>query len=216
MSIIPLTRDIGDRTVAMTAEEFDTTGGIEGRAVLIRGLDEAQLTHDRPNASYDLRVGPEYRDHRNVGKQDLPPGGELVLLPGAAVINQTEEDVLFPREMFGYIVPKVSLLQKGISNIVSKVDPGYDGPLLVTLFNLGKETVTIKRYDPFCSISIHEVLSGAKLYNRPAKRIVGNAGRKTWQRITDTLEAYHVVVMIFLIIATLALVVDHIISIFVR
>jgi deoxycytidine triphosphate deaminase len=204
MSIIPLIRNINHRTVAVSEEEFSQAGGIDGTAVLIRSLDETQLAPGNPNVSYDLRVGPEYRDHRNVGKKDLNRGDEIVLLPGAAVIIQTEEDVHFPRSMFGYIVPKVTLLQRGISNTVSKVDPGYNGPLLVSLFNLGKETVPIKRGEPFCSISIHQVLSGAVLYNGPAKRIVGEAGRRTWQRLTDKLEANHVVVLIVLILAEIA------------
>lgn len=206
MSVLPFIRDLPYRTVAVTDEEFAGTGGIEGRAVLIKAFDEAQIAGDNPNASYDLRVGPEYRDHRNIGKKDLPPGEKIVLLPGSAVIIQTEEYVHFPRRTFGYIVPKVTLLQSGISNTVSKVDPGYSGPLLVTLFNLGKEVVEIKRYQRFCSISIHEVAEGAKLYNRPAKRIVGEAGRNTWQRITDTLDTNHVLVMIVLIIVDILLV----------
>jgi dCTP deaminase len=202
MSIIPFIRsgDVADWTVAANDDEFTKTGGTEGHAVLIRGLDHSQLADDQPNASYDLRVGPEYRDHRDTGKTDLPMDEEITLLPGAAVIIQTEEYVHFPRSRFGYIVPKVRLLQTGISNTVSKVDPGYDGPLLVTLFNLGKEKIRIKRLAPFCSLSIHHVEDGARLYNKPPKRIEGLVGRKLWRKITDALDAYHVIVLIALII----------------
>jgi dCTP deaminase len=201
MSIIPFIRtgDIADWTVVANDDEFTKTGGTEGHAVLIRELDHAQLAPGSPNASYDLRVGPEYKDHRdrNVGpKRELSEGEEIKLLPGAAVIVQTEEDVHFPRGIFGYIVPKVRLLQRGISNTVSKVDPGYDGRLLVTVFNLGKEKVTIQRRQPFCSISLHQVLKGGNLYNRPEQRIEVTTGRHVWRRklrnIADTVAAYHV------------------------
>ena len=97
-------------------EEFGQTGHEEGHAVLIRGLDEAQIAPEKPNASYDLRVGPEYKDHRDVrNKKDLQKGEYIELFPGAAIIIQTEEDVHFPRGMFGYIVPKVGLLQDGMT-----------------------------------------------------------------------------------------------------
>lgn len=204
MAIVPFIRDgdITEWTVAANEDEFTKTGGIEGDAVLIRELDTSQLAAGMPNASYDLRIGPEYKDHRDREggikgiKRDLPIGEQIELLPGAAVIIQTEEDVHFPRNMFGYIVPKVGLLQQGISNTVSKVDPGYDGPLLVTLFNLGKDIVRVRRRQPFCSISLHEVIRKPNLYNRPGQRIAGSTGRRIWRLqlrdVTDRIGAYHV------------------------
>ena len=51
--------------------------------------------------------------------------------------------------MFGYIVPKVSLLQDGVSNTLSKVDPGYHAPLVVTVFNLGQKEIELHQGDPF-------------------------------------------------------------------
>ena len=81
----------------------------------------------------------------------------ITLVPGGAVIVQTEESIQLPKNRFACIMPKVSLLQKGLSNTMSKVDPGYQGHLLVTLFNLGKQTETIKRGDSFCSLCVFTV-----------------------------------------------------------
>jgi deoxycytidine triphosphate deaminase len=202
MSVIPLIRQ---DTIVETEAAFNLAGGDNGHAMWIQNLDPLQLNAAGSNVSYDLRVGAEYKDHREPGRKDLPAGSDIPLLPGAAVIIETEESVRLPRSMFGYIVPKVSLLQKGLSNTISKVDPGYNGRLLVTLFNLGKQIEKIERKQPFCSLTLHQVLEGATLYGGSAKKIEGDAKRNIWYRTRDFLEVYHVFVEIGLIIVTFIL-----------
>lgn len=187
MSIVPLLTN-GDRTVVSRREDYHAGGGANGDALLLLDMDPEQLTGESSNASYDLHVGKEYRDHRNTGKRELPPGDEIVLYPGAAVIIQTEEWIHLPRKFFALLVPKVGLLQRGLSNTMSKVDPGYDGHLLVTLFNLGKTTVKLKRGVPFCSLCVLRVDGGATLYEKPGKSITGEAKRAWWQRPRDWME----------------------------
>jgi dCTP deaminase len=191
MSVIPLVRVGPHVTVVSTKEDFTRTGSFEGHALLIGNFDETQLQpNDREShLSYDLRVGPEFKDHRDSRKQALPEGEEITLLPGVAVILQTEETVCLPRSMFAYIIPRVTVLQKGISNTVSKVDPGYNGPLVITVFNLGKKTIPLKRGDRICSLVVHKVLDGAGLYEKPAQLISGAPRKKGIQRILDWTQA---------------------------
>ena len=161
--------------------------------MLVFNLDESQLVDtETSNVSYDLRVGSEYKGHREAEKTELPDDGVLILRPGNAVLIQTEEVLFLPRSLFGYVVPKVTLLQKGISNTLSKVDPGYNGPLVVTLFNLGKKDLPLKRRERFCSIVIHTVAGGALLYNRPGKRISGTVQEPWWPRAKAWIEANHI------------------------
>ena len=139
MSVIPLIIEGENRTVVESRHEFEDAGGLGGEVVFIQPLAREQLLiEDDANVSYDLRVGGMYRDHRNAGGTALEQSEKITLLPGAAVIVETEETVQLPSKMFGQIVPKVTLLHEGISNTTSKVDPGYNGNLLVTIFNLGK------------------------------------------------------------------------------
>ncbi len=105
------------------------------------------------------------------------------------MLIQSEEIVFLPRKLFGYVVPKVTLLQEGITNTLSKVDPGYNGPLIVTLFNLGKTDRQLKRREHFCSLVLHSVAEGASLYNKAGKRITGNPREPWWPRFKDWLEA---------------------------
>jgi dCTP deaminase len=186
MSIVPL--KLGE-SIVETQDKFEAGQGFEGKALLMFDLDASQVTDNSSSVSYDLRVGSEYRGHRDAEKTELPDGAEIVLRPGNAVLIQTEETVFLPRKLFGYVVPKVTLLQAGISNTLSKVDPGYNGPLIVTLFNLGKKDFKLKRRAQFCSLVIHTVADGASLYNKPGKRIAGNPREPWWPRTKDWVEA---------------------------
>jgi dCTP deaminase len=200
MSVIPLIRNA---TVVTNPKAFTPLG----QALLIKNFDETQLQNndESPNLCYDLRVGQSYRDHREKGSFSLALGEEITLLPGAAVIIRTEESVHLPRAMFGYIVPKVKMLERGLSNTVSKVDPGYPGRLSVTLFNLGKRKVRVKRLEPFCSLVIHRVENeeGAVLYNKGEKDIGVATEKSLWRSFLDQIDEYEVLAK-FLIVATYA------------
>jgi dCTP deaminase len=206
MSVIPLTVDHPGASVVRTQPEFD----IEGDAILVTGLDSRQLTEeDASNVSYDLRVGSQYRDHRQRGAKDIPNGGVISLHPGAAVIIQTLESIRLPRRLYGSIAPKVSLLQLGLSSTYSKVDPGYGGHLLITLFNLGKTTIPLRYGDRFCALTIFEVAPDARLYEKGSKQIKGEPAKQPRRTLRDFLEAHHIVVMIVLIVARLLDAIDH-------
>ena len=180
MSVVPLVVGGDHPTVVDTPEGFERAGGLQGTTVLIRDMDPEQLVGASSNISYDLRVGREYRDHRDVEKRTLHEDGRIIINPGTAVILETEESVQLPRTRFACIVPKVSLLQKGLSNTMSKIDPGYQGNLLVTLFNLGKETVSLRHHESCCSLCVFQVEGKARPYEKQAKRIESHVTARWW------------------------------------
>ena len=188
MTVIALTAVGPEPTVVTSNDAFDREGG----AILIQNHDAEQLGVDAKdcNASYDLRVGQIYRDHRNREGQQLGLNDPIMLLPGNAVIIETEELVKFPKTRFGQILPKVSLLQKGIANTPSKVDPGYEGHLLITAFNHGKRPEFLRRYQPFCSLHIFDVTGVVRPYDKEGKRIEGIRRATGWRRqIADWIDA---------------------------
>ena len=209
MSVIPLVLDEPIPTVVQTQQAFK----VEGNAVLIVHLDPEQLTNkNASNVSYDFRIGNKYRSHRENTPRQIPDGGTITLRPGSALIIETEEFVHLPQGMFGIIAPRVSLLQLGLSTTFSKVDPGYRGHLLITLFNLGQTTQILKKGQSFCAFSLFDVRAGAWLYNQGPKELHARIGQRMRDRVRESLEANHVLVTILLIVVTFLLVVVHIID----
>lgn len=214
MAVIPL---VPGKSVAKTEEEFERRGARRGSTLLIRNFDATQLSPGSPNLSYDLRVGSVYKDHRDGSRRELAENGSIILFPGGAVVIETEESLHMPAGLFGYIVPRVKWLQQGVSNTLSKVDPGYNGRLLVTLFNLGENTVSIANKTEFCALVVHDVGEGVCLYEGNPKTIAGPGAaepiwsrirsqvKEKWQVIRDMLDANRVFVDITLILATAAL-----------
>jgi dCTP deaminase len=202
VSVIPLIIDGSAATVVEKQTDFD----VEGAAVLIRNLDRAQLTDtDTSNVSYDLRVGNKYRSHLEKDPREIRDEGTITLHPGSALIIETAEYVHLPRRMFGIIAPKVSLLQQGLSTTFSKVDPGYDGHLIITLFNLGQTTCELKKGQGFCAFSVIYVGEGAELYEQPAQQLKARVDQRLGDHIREWLEANHVGVMIVLIVTEIFL-----------
>jgi len=173
MAVIPLIAEGPAKTVVDTEAAFAEAHGREGGVIFIRPLDRTQLSDPESldsNVTYDLRVGPKYRNPRETKETPLPEDSIIKIAPGASVIVETEENLELPRKMFGIIIPKVKLLQMGLSNTSSKVDPGYGGPLQVTVFNLGKKTSELKRLQKFCALCILQVGDGATLYEKGQQR----------------------------------------------
>ena len=103
MSVVPLTSGGEHPTVVQTQTQVD----LEGDAVLIQNLDVTQLAEtNSSNASYDLRIGRQCRDHREENVRDIPESGVIKLRPGSALIIQTEESIHLPRRRNGTIARK--------------------------------------------------------------------------------------------------------------
>jgi len=183
MGVVPLILSGARRSVVFEAARFSLNGG----AILFKNCDRTQFKTDSKdsNISYDLRIGEVYRDHRNPESETLGENGFIKLRPGNAVIIQTEEWVEFPKSLFGQILPRVTLLQKGIANTPSKIDPGYKGYLLITTFNHGKRVVKLKRKECFCSLHVLSVDDGVRPYDKPGKYLVGKPVRRTIQSLKD-------------------------------
>jgi dCTP deaminase len=93
MAVIPL---VPGKSVVTTEEEFEERGSRHGSALLIRNFDRTQLLAGAPNLSYDLSVGSVYKDHRDGLRRELPDNGMITLLPGGAVVIETEESLHMP------------------------------------------------------------------------------------------------------------------------
>ncbi len=188
MSVVPF---IIDKTIVESQDKFI----LDGDVLFIGDFDKEQLsTGGDSNASYDLRVGDKYRDYRDNEAITFSKISKPIMLdPGKAITIKTLEYVHFPKTRLGYIIPKVSLLQDGVSNTASKVDPGYQGHLLVTVFNLGQKTVPIKYGQRFCNLTMLEVANGVLPRNKSPKELTGD-GKASWKvRLSDFYRKHSVI-----------------------
>ena len=192
MSIIALTVSNENPSIVTNSSEFD----MSRQAVLIRDLDPAQIP--RPprdsNLSYDLRVGTRYRDHRDREPRTLKENGYIKISPQSAVIIRTMEEVRFPCGLFGHIVPKVSLLQDGVANTPTKIDPGYSGHLLITTFNHGRKAVKLKAGQPFCSMFLSTTAGDVAPYDKPGKDLEGDRGPGYMEVFRDFVDQHYRVI----------------------
>ena len=107
MSVIPFILSGNNRTIVENREDYEKAGGLAGEVIFINGFDGQQLLEtNSSDASYDLRIGGEYRDHRDLGKTALSNNDKIILQPGSAVIIETAELVQFPKSRFGQIVQR--------------------------------------------------------------------------------------------------------------
>jgi deoxycytidine triphosphate deaminase len=206
MSVVPFIINSANKTITTSRTEYEQAGGLKGGLIFIQNFDESQVTNtDSSNATYDLRVGAEYKDHRDSNKFELSDDSLIYLQPGSAVIIETLENVQLPESRFGHIVPKVSLLQSGLSNTSSKIDPGYSGNLSITVFNLGKRTVTLKKKQQFCTLYILDIQAGVIPYSKPPKKILGTPRKSNLDKFRDFIEANQTFLTVLLLILTLLL-----------
>jgi len=205
MSLIPFVLQGEHKTIVTTDLEYREANASRGTVILIKGLDKKQLADDNDsgNASYDLRIGDSYQLDKHEKPLILKDIDEFILEPNSSVSIQTMEAVSFPETRFGHIVPKVKLLQKGISNTSSKIDPGYNGYLIVTLFNLGKTSVSLKREDPFCSLYVVEVGKGVIPYSKPEQKQRPAESQTRWEKLVDFSERRSIFLNVLLTVATL-------------
>jgi dCTP deaminase len=109
-------------------------------------------------ASYDLRIGAKilapsqpdkaYNMASNGGAYRLPPYGVAVL--------ETYEDLKLPNNVLGRIGLKSSFARKGLlASTGPQIDPGFEGKLFISLFNLTAGAHVLKYKDSFLTIEFH-------------------------------------------------------------
>ncbi len=137
-------------------------------------------------ASYDLRIGPLVYsgselnpDHpvdlsKNGGDYRIPPYGNVVLM--------TYEILRFPANIVGRFGLKSGFTRKGFhASTGPQVDPGFEGKLFVTLFNLTPASHIISYKDTFLSIEFHKLdATPEQTYQGPYQGRI-NIGREILQ-----------------------------------
>jgi dCTP deaminase len=111
-------------------------------------------------ASYDLRLGNliylPTQPHPDEPIDLADRGGAYRLPPYGAAVVTTYEDLKLPSNVLGRIGLKSSLARIGlIASTGPQIDPGFNGKLFVSLFNLTAAPHVLKYKDTFLTIEFH-------------------------------------------------------------
>lgn len=138
-------------------------------------------------ASYDLRAGIVLWKDR--GSKDLEAKyfrdeaaeqAMVTLQPGQMVFVITHEELQIPANICGTVYSRNKLQRENILAVnAGHVDPGYDGPIIIRLINLGAQSWAIRLGDAVFTIVFHTV--------EPAKGFEPSDRRSKDQMLTSAM-----------------------------
>lgn len=123
---------------------------------LVENLSERELTSPE-GTGFDLRLGEVYKlkgdaflgvEERNTPDSELVAahGRETsyTLKPGEYILCKTLERVNLPKDVSMYAMARSTLYRSGVLFLGTQAAPGYSGPLVFGLKNLGESAVKLE------------------------------------------------------------------------
>lgn len=109
-------------------------------------------------ASYDMRVGSRLLISSDEAEVDLSRKGSAVLKPGVFALVTTHENVVLSETIAGHIGVKSYYTRKGIVMLTGlQIDPGFEGVLVIGLYNASPRSLTLEFLSPFCTVEFHQL-----------------------------------------------------------
>jgi deoxycytidine triphosphate deaminase len=137
--------------------------GEHGYRDLIKGFEEKQLTP----VGYDFRAGKCI--NLTLGERvELTEGVTYPIRHGDFVIVVTRETLhLSGRDdIFGQVFSKVSFAIQGLSHVGTKIDPGFEGPLVLSFKNEGYDIIEFGWETAVCNVALQVIPSTDAIYGR--------------------------------------------------
>jgi deoxycytidine triphosphate deaminase len=124
-------------------------------------------------AGIDLTIGDKARNVTTGERVNLAGGDRLILQHGDFARVWTRETIHMPPDWFAMIYAKTSLAGKGLTHLGTKIDPGFEGPLLLTFQYLGNEPLEFEEGDQICNVAFIDMQdSPSKTYVPQANKVV--------------------------------------------
>lgn len=141
----------------------------------------------------DLHPGRIYFSPGSDPGTEIPDGDPFRIRPNEAVRIKTREVLYVPGNLFGEVCSRASLTTRGLLASHLKIDPHFQGPLFVTLYNVGPQTITLSPDQAFCSIFFHKLsqptLGPARVPPVPPSRSVTGIRALYWNNQARILTA---------------------------
>jgi deoxycytidine triphosphate deaminase len=115
-------------------------------------------------ASYDLRAGIVLWKERNSGVlrvehfDETKESAPITLQPGQMIFVITHEELQLSPSISGTVYSRNKLQKENILALnAGHVDPGFDGPIIIRLINLGAQPWPLRLGDPVFTVVFHTV-----------------------------------------------------------
>jgi deoxycytidine triphosphate deaminase len=89
--------------------------------------------------------------------EDSETQAEIEIKPGEYLLISTVEQINTPKNLMPMVYSRSSLFRAGLLLLVTKVDPGYRGPLTMGLRNLSEFPVKLQMGARVCNIVFHQI-----------------------------------------------------------
>lgn len=141
-------------------------------------------------ASYDMRIGDRLLMSGKEEEIDLEKKGSATLKPGIFALVTTHESVGLSKSIVGHIGVKSYYTRKGIVLLSGlQIDPGFNGILVIGLYNASPRSITLEYQAPFCTIEFTQLnKAAAKPFQSGVEQIDGKIPRvdKDYLRTFET------------------------------
>jgi len=122
--------------------------------LVIEGFYEPSL---QP-ASYDMRIGKKILISGIEDEIDLEKKGSITIKAGNFALLTTYEKVKLSNTIAGHIGVKSYYTRKGLVLLAGlQIDPGFEGVLVLGVYNASPRSITIDYLAPFCTVEFHKL-----------------------------------------------------------
>jgi dCTP deaminase len=122
-----------------------------------------RMGNERPD--HKLVIHPYHDASQQPASYDLRSADDAVLEREICTLLASVEWVELPADLAATMRCRSSFGRRGVLLGGGFIDPGFRGHLTMSLTNMGKEDIMIKKNDRVVQMVIHEVAGGERLYN---------------------------------------------------
>lgn len=103
-------------------------------------------------ASFDLRVGDKFASVTHDRSGEISEEKPLRIKPGETIRVLSHEYVGLPQGIAASVTSKLSLSMLGLSQLSTRIDPGFYGKITEVVTNLSNREIELKYKQPFCTL----------------------------------------------------------------
>ena len=108
-------------------------------------------------ASFDLRVGEKFESVTHDRSGEISEKKSLLIKPSETVKILSYEYIGLPQSIAASVTSKLSLSMLGLSQLSTRIDPGFYGKITEVVTNLSNREIELKYKQPFCTLLFLEL-----------------------------------------------------------